>query len=301
VEVALAQLAVVQHGVFTVEQLGGLGLAPATVRARTSAGRLHRVYRRVYSLTPPELLKREGLWLAAVLACGPRAVLSHRSAAALHGLRDHGGSWIDVTVPGRTKRAHAGIKLHRSTTLTAADVTTVQNIPCTTVARTLLDYSEVVSRRSLERAFDQAEVIGVFDLRAIDGQLERNHSRPGAARVRRVLNDHYVGTTPTASKLEEAFLALTRAAGLPRPQVNSWIVLRDGGPAVRADFKWEAQRLVVETDGRRWHDTHQRRQRDAGRDQRLLLAGWRALRITWNQVEREPASVTATIAALLVS
>jgi predicted transcriptional regulator of viral defense system len=299
VDEALAALAVAQHGVFALDQLCRLGLGAPAVRNRAASGRLHRIYRGVYSLVPRDLLKREGRWLAAVLACGSGAVLSHRTAAALHGLHRYDGVWIDVTVPTRSARAHQGIKLHRSVTLAPGDVTTIDMIPCTSVARTQLDLADVVNRRTLERALDQAEVIEAFELGALEHQLARNRHRAGARHVRAVLDEHYVGSTTTWSDLEEAFLALTRGAGLPRPEVNSWILLPDRGPAIRADFKWESHRVVVETDGHRWHDTRRRRELDADRDQRLTVAGWRPMRVTWRQIMTAADVVAGRVAALL--
>ena len=123
------------------------------------------MHNRVYSLTPPSLLSREGRWLAAVLACGPDAVLSHRSAAALHGLRPTDRLGIDVTVPRRTNRQHQGVDSHRSTTLTADDVTVVRNIPCTTVARTIADIAEVIRAAPARAVFEQAEQEEVLDFR----------------------------------------------------------------------------------------------------------------------------------------
>jgi hypothetical protein len=295
----LAGLAVTQHGVFALDQLRALGMADSTVRTRAAAVRLHHIRRGVYALVPRELLKPEGLWMAAVLACGADAVASHRTAAMLHGIHSYHGVWIDITVPARSSRRHPGIKLHRSLTLAHTDTTIVDGIPCTTVARTQLDLAEVVSRRKLERALDQADVLGKFDLGALADQVARNPTRPGASRLRAVLDEHAVGTTPTWSELEEAFLALTRRAGLPRPEVNSWIVLDDGGPAMRVDFKWSAQRVVVETDGHRWHNTRRQRERDVDRDQRLAVAGWRAIRATWRQITRTPEVVAERVAALL--
>src|SRR5207302_10634036 len=140
---------------------------------RLATQRLHRIHRRVYAVVPEPLLSRDGRWIAAVAACGPRAVLSHRTAAALHELRRTYRTKIGVTVPGRSTRRHSGVEVHRSTTLTAADVTVVNGIPCTAVARTLFDLAEVVSRRALERAFDQAEIEEVFDLNAIQDQIAR--------------------------------------------------------------------------------------------------------------------------------
>jgi len=269
------------------------------VRKRAASGRLFRIHNGVYSLVPPHLLSREGHWMAAVLACGPGAVLSHRSAAALHELRAYAGVKIDVTVPSRSTRHHPGIKLHRSTSLTPADTTREKNIPCTTVARTQLDLAEVIDQRGLERSMDQAEMGEVFDLRALNDQLDRNATRPGASRIRRVLNEHYIGSTPTWNEFEERFLAFCRSAGLPRPEVNYWIVLPDGEPPIRADFAWPAHRVIVETDGRKTHGTRQAFERDRRKDLRFARAHWRPIRVTWKRLEAEPALVEATARALL--
>jgi predicted transcriptional regulator of viral defense system len=298
-DVALAALGAAQWAVFTVEQLGALGLSAGTVQKRAATGRLHRRYRGVYSLVPPQLLAREGRWMAAVLACGAGAVLSHQSAAALHGLRPYGGVKIDVTVPTRSTRKQPGIKVHRSTTLTPADVTVVNNIPCTSAARTMFDLAEVIDRRPLERAFDEAEIIEVFDLRALEDQLRRNPTRPGARMVRAVLDEHYIGTTATRSELEEQFLRLVREAGLPQPEVNAWVVLPGGGPAIRGDFVWREERIIVETDGHKTHGTRQAFESDRRRDQRASAARWRPVRTTWRQLERAPGEVVETVAALM--
>ncbi len=237
--------------------------------------------------------------MAAVLACGPDAVLSHESAAALHGLRWYGGARVDVTLPRRSSRTHDGIRLHRSTTLTQADVTTVNGIPCTTIARTLCDLADCLNRRRLERAFDQAEVSGVLSLAALSDQLTRNSTRPAAAKVRDLLETHYVGRTPTWSELEEAFLVLTRRIGLPDPEVNGWIVLDDGLPAIRPDFVWREQRVVVQTDGHRSHRTRQKFELERVEDQRLTVANWQPVRTTWRQVFDRPRELERTLLALL--
>jgi hypothetical protein len=296
---AIAALALQQHAVFGLDQLVALGLSPRAVQARAAAGRLHRIHRAVYSLVPRELLNREGLWMAAVLACGPEAVLSHRSAAALHELQPAGGTRIDVTVPGRSSRSHGGVTVHRSTTLADRDVTRVENIPCTTVARTQFDLAEVLSRRRVERAFDQAEILELFDLRQLHDQLSRNSRRHGVPVVRAVLEKHYPGSTPTWSDLEEAFLALVREAGLPEPEVNAWVDPGDGGPPARVDFLWRPQRVIVQTDGHRFHRTRQAFERDRRLDQRLTVAGYRPVRVTWRQVESDRRSITRTLVALV--
>jgi Protein of unknown function (DUF559) len=297
---ALAELSLGQNGAFGLDQLLALGLSARAVHTRRATGRLHRIHHTVYSLVPKELLKRDGLYMAAVLACGDGAVLSHRSAAALHGLRDWGHTKIEVTVPCRSARRHEGIKVHRSTTLTDKDLTAVNDIPCTTIARTLLDLAEVVTHRQLERAFDQADIIEApLDIRAVLEQVARNPTRPGAKSVRRVLTEHYIGKTPTANENEEALLAITRPLGIPDPECNAYIVLDDGGPAIKADFVWQDRRVIVEADSDKWHNTRQRFESDRVRDQRLIAAGWTVIRTTWKQMTRRPHELRPLLLRLL--
>ena len=296
---AVGVLAAGQHTLFTLEQACALGIGRHAVFKRAAVGRIHRIHGSVYSLVPPALLTREGRWLAAALACGRGAVLSHASAAWLHGLRSSAAALIDVTVPTRVTRTHEGVRVHRSTTLTEADVTEVNGIPCTTVARTLFDLAEVIDRRGLERTFDQAEILEVLDLTALTDQLDRNPTRSGAHKIHSVLAEHYVGRTPTWSELEEAFLAVSRGVGLEDPEVNAWVDLNDGEPAIRGDFVWRGRRLIVETDGHRIHRTRQAFERDRRRDQRLTVAGWRVIRTTWRQIMYRPAELRRTLVALM--
>jgi len=295
---SLARLAAMQHAVFDLHQMRTLGLSPRAIQKRTDAGQLHRVYRAVYSLVPQKLLSREGRWMAAVLACGPDAVLSHRTAAALHGLRPTARSDIDVTASGRVRRAHRGIDLHTSITLAPTDIIRLNNIPCTSVARTLLDLADVVERRALEKAFDQAEILQTFDLTALKDQLDRNSNRRGKRTINSILAEYY-GPLPTVSELEDAFLAVCRKAGVPTPEVNVYLVLDDGEPPPKVDFLWRKQRLVLETDGNETHRTRQAFERDRRNDQRLTVAGYRPLRATWRQITRNPAQILATVQALL--
>ena len=292
-------LATTQHAVIALRQCVALGLTKQTVYKRARVGRLFRIHQGVYSLVPRQLLTRYGHWMAAVLACGEGAVLSHRTAAALHQLRATDRVHIEVTVPGATGRARKGIEVHRCTTLSPADVTVVNGIPCTSVARTFLDVGSVLPRRAVERAFDQAEVERVFDLRAIDDVLRRNPTHKGAPVVKSILAEHYIGRTATQSELEEAFLALCRRMGLPAPLVNEWVDLGDGDPAIWADFVWREQRVIVETDGDRFHSSKQARERDTRRDQRVVLAGWKPIRTTWRQVMNRPRELERTLAGLL--
>lgn len=290
-----------QHGVAGLDQITALGISASAVYQRAACGRLLRVHRAVYSLVPPTLLSRDGRYLAAVLACGPGAVLSHRSAADLLALRATSRTRIEVTVPGRARRAHAGVQVHRSTLRADQDVTVVRGIPVTTVSRTLLDLAHVVRPRELERAVDQAEITHRLNQTALDDQLRRNNGRPGAPRLRALIEREYGPPALTRSELEERFLALCRHRRLPAPEVNALVALPDGGPPLRVDFLWRAQRLVVETDGRETHGTAFAFEDDRRRDQRATLAGWRVVRVTWGQVTDEPDVVARLVADLLAA
>jgi predicted transcriptional regulator of viral defense system len=269
--VALAHLAEQQHGVVSLAQLEALGMGASGVRMRTSTGKLHRIHRGVYTVGH-SLLSLKGRWMAAVLACGEGAALSHRSAAELWGLHRSDRPSIDVIAARRTGRSRKGIDAHSARDLRRSDVTSVNDIPCTTVPRTLLDLAEVVNRRTLERAVDRAEVLRVFDLRAVEEVLSRADGRRGVAALRSVLNE-CMQPAITRSELEELVFAMCSQFCIRRPLVNHWIAL-DGG-AVMADFVWEEQKLVLEADGRSVHSSRRAFERDRERDQRLMLAGYR--------------------------
>ncbi|MGO9899286.1 MAG: type IV toxin-antitoxin system AbiEi family antitoxin domain-containing protein [Solirubrobacteraceae bacterium] len=285
----MAALAVTQHGVFTLYQLVDLGLAASTVRERLATGRLYRVHRGVYSLAPPQLLSRNGRFMAAVLACGLGAALSHRSAGALLELVSWNSLKVDVSVPtpgGRSSRE--GIRVHRATTLRPSDIVLAQRIPCTTVARTLLDLAELLDRRGVERALDQAAILEVLDLTRLRDQIEHNPTRRASAVLQAVLAEHLPGSTPTWNELEERMLALTRRIGIADPEVQQWLDLGDGWPMIRADFLWREQRVIVEADGFQAHGMRTAFEDDRRRDQRAIQAGWRPIRVTWRQLTNEP-------------
>jgi hypothetical protein len=296
-EAAIVALAERQHGVVTLHQLqlvGGLGRA--AVAKRAAVGRLYRIHRGVYAVGRP-WLNAHGRRMAAVLAHGGAAVLSHRSAAALWGLRRDERRSTDITLPGTGAYRRPGIDVHCSTTLEPRDITTVHGIPCTTVARTLVDLGDVVPRRAVERAVDQAEVLRVFDLRSVEASLARAGPRRGAGVLRAVLAD-LAEPALTDRELEERFLAICRKAPLPSPVVNAWITLNDG-VAYKADFLWREERLIVETDGRDVHTTRKAFEHDRLRDQRLALAGYTVVRFTWRQVAGDPQRVAGALRGLL--
>jgi hypothetical protein len=254
------------------------------------------VHRGVYAVGHPRVTGY-GHWMAAVLACGPNAALSHRSAAGLWGLRPDNRRKSDISLPSPSARAKPAIEVHRSVTLTADDVVTLDGIRCTTVARTLVDLGDVVPKRAVEKAVEQSEVLRLFDLREVGRAIDRAGRRRGARMLHSVLED-LEGSTLTDTELEETFLALCREAGLPTPEVNAWMTLLDGTPA-KIDFLWREERLAVETDGGAFHRTRQSRERDARRDQLLRLAAFDPVRFTDRQVAREPAWVRAALSELI--
>jgi hypothetical protein len=276
--------------------LSEAGIEKDAARMRERAGRLHRIHQGVYAVGHP-LLSRNGRLMAAVLACGPDAVLSHRSAAALWGIRSSTGTRIDVTAPGRRGRSPAGIAAHRHGHLRPQDTTVAEGIACTTVARTLLDLAAVVTPRELANAVTEAEVLRLFDLSAIREVIGRSRGRRGVARLRGAIDHQDPGSARANRGLERSFLALCLKARLPVPAVNALVDL--GDLQVVADFAWRERRLVVETDGRQVHGTPRAFERDRARDQRLVLAGWRVLRVTWRQLTVEPERLVATLRALL--
>ena len=294
----ICEIAERQHGAIAARQIAPLGLSPSALRDRVAGGRLHRVHAGVVALVPPAMLTPKGRIMSATLACSTGTTASHRAATALYELRLAMRRWVDVTTPGSIGRRRPGIRVHSGATLTPADVTVIDNIPCTSLARTLLDIAEDATRREMERALDVAEQQRLLDMRALDDVLSRAIGRRGAKLLRAVVDEHFVGSTLTRSTLEEAFLAICRAAALPPDAVNVWIPFPDGGGA-EADFLYREQRLIVEVDGRDVHTTRRAFHSDRRRDQRLMLLGWRIVRFTWQQVMYEPTYVAATLRGLL--
>ena len=297
VDWAVAELAAEQHGVVGIRQLARLGLGAHLVDRRVTAGRLHRIHHGVFAVGNPRLTSR-GELMAAVLACEEGAVISHRSAVGLWGLRENNGSpTIDVTAPNRRGRSPSGIAAHRDGRLSSSECTTVDGIPCTTVARSLLDFAGVARPWELRKAVSEAEVLRLLDIDAVRRLIRRHRGRRGVARLRVVLDEIHPETKRTRSELERLLLDACSKSGLPRPEVN--VKLRVGNERLEPDFLWREAGLIVEADSRRFHDTYSAFQRDRKREQRLQVAGWRVSRCTWEQVEREPQTLVRTIRALL--
>jgi hypothetical protein len=283
-----------QHGVVARRQLLALGLGRRAIGHRVERGRLHLVHRGVYAVGH-RVLSIEGRWMAAVLAVGEDAVLSHRSAAALWGIRPTTRSRVEVTTE-RAVRSRPRLHVHQAP-LVPDEVTTNAGIKVTTPPRTLLDLAAVIPPHHLERAMNEAERQHLTDPLSLDVLLDRFPSRAGTPALRRAHERAQHGATITRSELEDRFLAFLDAHDLERPATNVPIVLQGG--TIEADCLWRRQGLVVELDGYAFHTTRAAFERDRARDRRLQAAGWRVVRITWRQLHDEPCELAAELGTLL--
>lgn len=266
------------------EDLCACGASRDSIMRWRRNGLLHDVFPGVYAwghdgLTLP------GRFLAAVKAAGPGAALSHRSAAALWGLFPWDEAWLpEVTIPMRGARSIPGAVVHR--TRVPMEVITLDGIPVTVPARTLLDLATVLTFKALRRAVREAMArkrVGVRDVVAVRG-------RRGGAMLTRILADGYA---PTRSELEDAVLDLLERGEFPKPDVNKPIIV--AGVRTIPDFRWPDRRLVVEADSREWHENKFAQEDDADRQARLEAAGERVLRVTWKQAIGRPGQTIARI------
>jgi hypothetical protein len=283
-DLRIARLADRQHGVVSLRQLEAEGLKGSAVRMRVAAGRLHRVHRGVFAVGRARLDVR-GRRIAAVLACGRGAVISHRTAADALGIAPWGSAVVEITVPSRAPRRRHGLVVHRSPGLGEEDCADVDGVPCTNAARTLHDLAAVVGAATLARAIEAAERLRLFDRSA----LKQTRGPLQAALAA------YTGDPSTRSEIERLALAIFAEAGLPRPAVN-FLVETAAGP-LEVDFCWPDRRLVAEADSFEFHGTRAAFERDRRRDQQLRAAGWTVVRVTWRQLNDSPGEVVAAIAA----
>jgi very-short-patch-repair endonuclease len=288
VDRAIGALAEGQYGLVTRPQLSELGLDADAIDYRLKLGRLRPVHRGVYTVGH-RLLTQNGRWLAAVLACGEGAVLSHRAAAGLWGLRNE--TRIEVTVP-RARHARRRIRVHRIE-LPPDEITTRHRIPTTTVPRTMLDLSAAVSRDELRSMMRQAETKRLTDPLTLGDLVERHPRRPGIANARAIVEEAQRGMGITKRELEERFQSFLLNAAFPVPTTNTLI------EGFEVDCIWREKRLIVELDSRAFHDTPHAFEADRLRDRTLAAQGWRVIRITWRQLNDQPAEVEADLRKLL--
>jgi predicted transcriptional regulator of viral defense system len=291
---AIAALATGQHGVISRAQARALGLTDTMIASRLAAGIFQPVFRGVFAVGH-RAFGRHGHMCAAVLACGDGAVVSHMTAAELLGLWDRQPVLIDVIAPGKRGCRIDGLRWHLGHPLAPDEVTVRDRVPCTTVSRTLVDMAGSVGEQSLRRLIEQAAVRRALDVAEIDRLLARKRRR-GAPMLRRAVAPWQLdeASPPVLrSVLEAPLLAAIVEEGLPRPRCN--VALWLGGRRIEVDFLWEAQRLVVETDGERAHGTSAAFQRDRWRDQVLGAEGYRVVRVTWQQIAGERDATLARL------
>jgi very-short-patch-repair endonuclease len=283
---ALAQR---QHGVIARRQLLELGFSPRSLKHEIAKGRLYPVRRGVYALGRPQLT-RYGRWMAALLSCGSDAVLSHESAAALWEIRPVRDDLIELSVPLPASHRRQGIVVHRRRRLPAEELTRRHRIPVTRPICTLVDIAARLDRGQLEAAVNEADKRDLTDPEKLRSALDQLTHRPGVRALRELLDRR--SFTLTDSELERRFLPITRRAGLPPPETGRYV------NGFRADFYWPELRLVVETDGLRYHRTPGQQAKDRHRDHAHLAAGVTPLRFTQAQVRFEADHVQTTLAAV---
>lgn len=241
-----------------------------------------------------EKLTLKGHWMAAVLACGPDALLSHRFALAVWEVQRAESGLVDVIVPGHGgRRGPAGVRVHGAKTLHQRDLAVVDGIPVTSLARSVLDFSSTATGNRIRGVLEKIERMGQYIGRELEDVLGRNPRHRGTKRLKATIAE-LAGPAPwTQSELEDRFLALIRDAGLPEPQMN---VIVEGE---LVDAVWRDQKLVVEIDGYGYHRSRQQFEADRRRDAKLQVAGYRVIRLTQERIDHEPWAVAAQLRKLL--
>jgi hypothetical protein len=280
--VVIREVAERQHGVMARWQLLDRGIGPGTFRSRCEAGVLIPLFQGVFALGHRQLT-REGRWMAAVLACGPGAVLSHFSAGHLWGLCGSYGAIEVLRQSGGFKPlGHRGVRLHQTRRLEPWELMMERRIPVATMERVLLDLAARTDSKRLERMFVQAYKREGFSWPRLARILGRTRGRKGAGKLRKIAQEVNPEALETKSVSEIDFLALCRQANLPMPVVN---VLVEGH---LVDFLWPAQKVVVETDSWSYHGDRPAFERDRQTDVDLIAAGYEVHRTTYKMLERSP-------------
>jgi Transcriptional regulator, AbiEi antitoxin/Protein of unknown function (DUF559) len=266
----IAAIAGRQHGVITTAQLVRAGLGTSAISKRAANGRLHRKYKGVYAVGQPRL-SHEGGWMAAILACGPGSYLASLTAAVHMKLWRRRVTGIHVLAP--RERKFRGVRVRTYRALEPLDVTVRAGIPVTTVPRTLVDLSDVLTAHQLANVIHEAAFRSLFDPRAVRAAIHRANGRHNLHVLERAITLNAAGSAGTRSELEDHFLALTSKSDLPEPLVNTRV------QDVEVDFHWPDLNLVVEVDGP-GHARPRTEHEDAQRDARLRAGGHTVLRIT---------------------
>jgi very-short-patch-repair endonuclease len=302
------ELATRQHGVVSRRQLRALGISDSSIEKAVIGRRLHPGFRGTFGVGLAPAGNRARM-MAAVLACGRGAVVSHLTAAHLLGLRDPLPASIEVIAPRASGRGIDGIRRRHVPLPNGSEAGQCEAIPCTSPSRTIVDLAGILSERSLRRTVERAAVLRMLDAPSIERSLSERRRR-GAPTLRAILSPwRSSGSVQSVrlakdpphlrSELETRLFALIRASDLPTPACNHRIAVGDGNATLEVDFLWPTQSLVVEADGRDFHDNPLAFERDRKRDRELQSSGYRVIRFTHRQIEREPVAVIAAIRRLL--
>jgi very-short-patch-repair endonuclease len=291
---AMAALAGRQHGVVARWQLLGLGMGPEAIKSRMRHRALHLVHRGVYAVGH-RALTVEGGWMAAVLAFGPGAVLSHRSAAHLWGLVPRARIRPEVTKSGFA-RGRPHLVVHRSS-LPVDEIVRVRGIPVTSVPRTMFDLAGMLADRDVERAWNEMEVRERRGRLSIPKLLERYPGRRGSLVLARLAERKTLPVGITRNDFEEAFLGFVDAHALPRPRMNAHIALR--GRFYEIDCFWEEMRVAIELDGGGAHRTEGAFEKDRERDRILTAERYTTSRVTWHHLHDTPAELADDLRKIL--
>lgn len=289
----IASIAATQHGVVSRSALVDAGVPEHAIGYRVRTGRIRCLFRGVYRVGPVRSdHERE---MAAVLACGEAAVLSHRSAASMWKLLPSlpPDTPVDISIPGAYRRPGSSVRVHRVARIDADEKARLRGIPVTTPARTLLDLAGTVSEGKVEQALATALRENLTDGKKIGILLTRYPRRIGTPLIRALL-DGDGGPAFTRSEAELRFLRLIREGRLPRPKANVHV------KGFEVDFVWLRERLVVEMDGFEFHSSRAAFERDRRRDAVLAGAGFRVVRVTWRQLTQEKGALLVSLAQALV-
>ncbi len=286
----LAALAGRHHGVVSRAQVRELGLGPSCIDHRVARGHLHVIHRGVYAVGHPAVAP-DGLRMAAVLACGPDAALSHVSAAALLGVRESLSMLFDVTA--RTRRSRPGLRVHRAA-LDPRDTGTVRGIPVTAPARTLIDLADVLTEDATARAFEEAIRLRLLSATDMAEALRRHPGRRAIPFLAAQSTRHLPGIQRTRSELEQAFVRMIGEHHIaPSPAINAHIA------GFEVDALWPGHRVAVELDSLEFHRTRAAMRRDYDKALALTAAGLHVVRLDWEQCTAGAARTARTLQRLL--
>jgi very-short-patch-repair endonuclease len=289
----ITRLVAEQHGVFSHEQAKQQGASKNQIRWRIESGRWERVHQSVYRISGSPTSWRQML-LAACLAWGPKALISHRCAAAMWKFPGFEPTkMVEITVPRRRHRDHTDNVVHWMNVL-PADATILDAIPVTTPSRTLFDIASVMPQEIVEEALDDAMRRKLTSIRRLHWYIDARRGKSGIRVIRTLLEMRGNTSTAPESVLETRVLRALRAAGLPKPALQ-YPIHDDHRLVAVVDFAFPAIRLAIEADGYRWHSGRLRWEHDLGRRNALTSLGWRVMHVTWKDLETRPDHVIRTI------